>query len=75
MGREDMAAKRIGGVVERGVALVRPVAPAASNDQHDLFARLADNRHPWGHILPQLLGLKVRHHFLEDLGGALLHRP
>ena len=25
-------------------------------------------------ILPQLLGLKVRHNFIEDFGGAILHR-
>jgi hypothetical protein len=27
------------------------------------------------HILPQLLGIKVRHNFIEDFGSAILDRP
>ena len=70
-----MEAKRIVVVVESGVELVRPVDPAAIDDHHDLFAGFAEDRHHLVPILPQLLGIKVRHNFREDFGGAILHRP
>jgi len=41
MGREEMKAKCIVGVGERGVALGGPVAPAALDDHHDLWAGFA----------------------------------
>ena len=75
MSREAMEAKRIAVVVERCVELVRPVAPAAIDDQHDFFAGFAENRHHLVNILTQLLGIKVRHNVREDFGGAILHRP
>jgi hypothetical protein len=62
-------------VVERGVELVRPVAPAAIDDHHNLCAGCAEDRHHLVHILPHLLGSEVRHHCREDLGGAILDRP
>jgi hypothetical protein len=70
-----MEAQRIMVVVERGVELVRPVDSAAIDDQHDLFAGCAEDRHHLVHILPQLLGIEVRHNVIEDFGGARLDRP
>jgi hypothetical protein len=62
-------------VVEGGVKLMCPVDPATIDDHHDLFAGFAEDRHYLVNILPQLLGIKVRHNFREDLGGAILDRP
>src|SRR5262245_21251319 len=70
-----MEAKLIVVAVESGVELVRPVEPAAIDDHHDLCAGVAENRHHLVHILTQLLGIKVRHNFRADFGGAILHRP
>src|SRR5215510_4709569 len=70
-----MEAKFIVVVVESGVELVRPVDPAAIDDHHDLFAGFAEDRHYLVNILPQLLGIEVRHNFIEDFGGAILNRP
>ena len=75
MGREEMEAKLIVVMVESCVELVRPVDPAAIDDHHDLFTGFAENRHHVVHILPQLLGIKVRHDCIEDFGGVILHRP
>ena len=75
MGGEEMEAQLLMVVVERGVELVRPVDPAAIDDHHDLFAGFAEDRHHLVNILPQLLGIKVRHNFIEDFRGAILHRP
>jgi hypothetical protein len=70
-----MEAKFIVVVVKSGVELVRSVDPAAIDDHHDLFAGCAEDRHHLVNILPQLLGIKVRHDFVEDFGGAILDRP
>jgi hypothetical protein len=70
-----MEAKLLVVVVERCVELVRSVDPAAIDDHHDLFAGCAEDRHHLVHIVPQLLGIKVRHNFREDFGGAILDRP
>jgi hypothetical protein len=70
-----MEAKLLVVVVERGVELVRPVDPAAIDDHHDLFAGFAEDRHHLVNILPQLLGIKVGHDFIEDLGCPILDRP
>ena len=69
-----MEAKLIAVVVEGCVKLVRPVDPAAIHDHHHLFIRFAEGRHDLMEILPQLLGIKVRHDFVEDFGGAILDR-
>jgi hypothetical protein len=70
-----MEAKLVVVVLECRVQLVRPMDPAAIDDHHDLFGRFAEGRHHLMHILAQLLGIKVRHNFIEDLGGAVLDRP
>ncbi len=75
MGREAMEAKLLVVVGESGVELVRPVDPAALDDHHDLCAGCAEGRPYLVHILPQLLGIKGRHNFREDFGGAILARP
>jgi hypothetical protein len=49
--------------------------PAAIHDHHDLFIDFAERRHDLMHILASLLGIKVRHDFVEDFGGAILGRP
>src|SRR5262250_1550936 len=70
-----MEAKLLVVVGESGVELVRPMEPTAIDDHHDLFASFAEDRHHLMNILPQLLGIKVRHNFIEDFGGAILDRP
>src|SRR2546428_2492761 len=62
-------------MVEGRVELVRPMDPAAIDDHHDLFAGFAEGRHHLMEILAQFLGIKVRHDFIEDFGGAILDRP
>ena len=59
-------------VVECRVELVSPMDPAAIDDHHDLFAGVAEGRHHLMDILAQLLGIKVRHDFIEDFGGPIL---
>jgi hypothetical protein len=61
-------------VVEGRVELVRSMDPAAIDDHHDLFVRFAEGRHHLMHLLTQLLGIAMRHDFIEDLGGAILDR-
>ena len=74
-GREEMEAKLRMVGVESGVELVRPVAPAALDDQHDLLAGFAADRQHLMEIWTQLLGITGWHNFIEAFGGALLHRP
>jgi len=62
-------------VLQGRVELVGPMDPAAIDDHHDLCAGCAEDRHHLVHILAQLLGIKVRHDFREDFGGAVLDRP
>ena len=59
-------------VVESRVELVRPMDLAAVDDHHHLFAGFAKAAHDLMEILAQLLGIKVRHDFIEDLRGAIL---
>src|SRR6266567_5310549 len=61
-------------VVECRVELVRPMDPAAIDDHHHLFLGFAEGRHHLMEIVAQLLGIKVRHDFIEDFGGAILDR-
>lgn len=61
-------------VVEGGGELVGPMDPAAIDDHHDVFARFTEGRHHLMQILPELLGIEVRHNFVEHFGGAILHR-
>ena len=65
------AHRAVRGLKRRG-ELVRPMAPAAIDDQHHRFVRFAEGRHHWLEILPQRLGITVRHDGREDLGGALV---
>ena len=55
--------------------LVRPMEPTAIDDHDDVFAGFAEGRHDLMEILAQLLGIKVRHDFIEDFGGAILDGP
>jgi hypothetical protein len=73
MGRQEMQAKLSAVVVKCRVKLVRPMDPAAIDDHHDVLASCAEGRHHLMDILAQLLGIKVRHDFIEDAGGAVLH--
>jgi hypothetical protein len=59
-------------VGEGRVELVRPVDPTPVDDHHHLFVGFAKNSHYVMNILAQFLGVKMRHNFGEDLGGALL---
>jgi len=49
--------------------------PATIHDHHDVFAGFAEGGHDLMQILAQLLGIKVRHGFIEDFGGAIRDRP
>jgi hypothetical protein len=60
------------GVVECLVGFVRPMDPTAIDDHHDLFASFLAGRHHWVDISAPLLGIKVRHDFIEDFGGAIV---
>jgi hypothetical protein len=61
----------IGG--EGRIEPVRPMDAAPVHDHHNLLLRMAEDRHHLMNILAQLLGIKVRHDFIEDLRGAILH--
>jgi len=70
-----MEAQRAVVVVEGHVELVRPMDPAAIDNHHDGFAGFTEGRHHLMEILAQFLGIKVRHDFIEDFGGAILDGP
>src|SRR5919198_1170156 len=70
-----MEAQRAVVAVECRVELVRSMDPAAIDNHHDLFVCFAEGRHHLMEILAQLLGITVRHDFIEDFGGAILDRP
>src|SRR5436309_13145225 len=70
-----MEAKLAVVVLECRVKLVRPMDPAAIDDDHELFPGLAEGRHHLMNILAQLLRIKVRHNFIEDFGGAVQDGP
>src|SRR5216683_1170405 len=72
MGWEEVEAQLAVIVVESRVELVRPVDPAAVDDHHHFFASFAADCHYWMEILTQLLGIKVRHNFIEDFRSAIL---
>ena len=66
MGREEVEAACAVGVVEGRVKLVRPMDPAPIDDHHHLFLGVPEGCHHLMDILAQLLGIKVRHDFIED---------
>ena len=70
-----MEAQRAVIVVEGCIELVCPMDPAAIDDHDDLFAGFAEDRHHLMEILAELLGIKVRHDFIEDFRGAILDGP
>src|SRR5439155_23301860 len=61
-------------VVEGRVEYVRPMDPTPIDHHHDLFLSFPEGCHHLVKILAQLLRIKVRDDFLEDFGGAILHR-
>ena len=75
VGWQEMEAKFLMIVVEGRVELMCPMDPAPIDDHDHLFAGFAENCHHLMEILPQLLGIKVRHDFIEDFGGPILDRP
>jgi hypothetical protein len=60
-------------VVEGCVELMRPMDAAAIDDHHDLFLGFPEGGHDLVQILAKLLRIKVRHDFVEDFGGPILH--
>jgi hypothetical protein len=62
-------------VVECRVELVRPLAPAAIDNHHDVCAGCAEDRHDVMAIVAQLLGINVWHDCREALGGPILDCP
>src|SRR6266571_2276747 len=75
VGWEAMEAQRAVIVVEGRIELMSPVDLTAIDDHHDLFVGCAEGRHHLMEILAQLLRIKVRDDFIEDVGGAILDRP
>src|SRR6266581_1818175 len=67
-----MEAKLAVVVLQGRVELVRPMDPAPVNDHHDVFPDCAEGGHDWMDILAPLLGINMRHDFVEDFGGAIL---
>src|SRR5437867_4402911 len=61
-------------VVESRVKFMRPMDATAIDDHDDLCTSFAKDAHDLMNILAQLLGIKVRDNFIEDLGGAVLDR-
>ena len=59
-------------VLQGRVERVCPMNPAAVDDHHDLFVSFAQGRQHLMHVLAELLGIKVRHNFIEDFGGPIL---
>jgi len=62
-------------VVEGRIELVCPMDAAAIDDHHDLFASFTKDTHDLMNVLAELLGIKVRHNFIEDFGGPILDGP
>ena len=75
VGWQAREAKLLMIMVEGRVELMRPLDPAPIDDHHHLFTGVAEDRHHWMELWTQLLGIKVRHAFREDCGGAILDRP
>jgi hypothetical protein len=61
-------------VVEGRIELMRSVAPAPVDYHHNLLLGFPEGGHHLVEILAQLLRIKVRNDFIEDLGGAVLDR-
>jgi len=61
-------------MVDCRVELVGSMDPAAIHDHHHVFAGFAEGGHDLMEILAELLGIKVRHNFIEDFGGPILDR-
>ena len=64
--REQMALKATCVVGQRGGECRRPMAPAAIDDQHDLFAGMAQDTHDLMAILAQFLGINMRPALREE---------
>ena len=71
-GRHAREAQRAVRVVEGGVELGRPRAPAALNAPLDLLPRGLAGHHPWVPLGAPLLGIPMRHDGRADGGGPLL---
>ena len=64
---------KLGLIVGEGrIEPVRPMDAAPVHDHHDLLLRMAEDRHHLMNILAQILGIKVRHDFIEDFRGAIV---
>src|SRR5215831_5779852 len=60
-------------MLEGGIQLMGPMNPAAIDHHHDLFLGFPEGGHDLVQILAKLLRIKVRHDFVEDFGGPILH--
>ena len=56
-------------VVEGRIKLMRSMDPTPIDDHHNLFVGFAKGRHDLMEILAQLLGIKMRHDFIENCSG------
>src|SRR5262249_45042871 len=71
-GWQDIQAKLLVPVRQRGRQLVCPVDATAVNDHHDLFPGMAKERHHLMDILAKPLGIKLGDDLIEDFRGAIL---
>jgi hypothetical protein len=51
---------------------MRSLTPIARDDHHDFLVGFLDNGRDLVHLLVSLLGMDMRHHCLEDFGGAIV---
>jgi len=70
-----MQAKLVMIVREGRVQLMRPMDATPVNHHDDFLARFAKDVHDLMDILAQLLGVKVRHNFIEDARRPILDGP
>jgi hypothetical protein len=68
MSREEMPAQRP--MLESRCELMSALETAALNDHHDRWLGCPQGRHPWVHILAQLLGIKEHALLDKDLWGC-----
>ena len=56
-----------------GASFFGPMDTTAIDDHHDFFSSFAEDGHHLMKILPEVLGIKIGHDFIEDACGPILH--
>ncbi len=73
VGRQQMQLKFPLVVVEGRVELVRPMDATAIGHHHHVFPGVTKDAHHLMDVLAKFLRIEMRHDFVEDAGGAILH--